>query len=110
MVKDRYIRNIAALMGGVDQAPNSPAGLRAQQLSKEALLLTLYACFSSPKRTCRASAFNYITQDTSQDVDPSIWDACMVCCSFFSLLSHHRHGDTTRAHSVHERPYRLFAL
>ncbi|KAK9863952.1 hypothetical protein WJX84_000347 [Apatococcus fuscideae] len=83
-LKGRYVRSITALMGGVNQASNSPACLRAQQLSKEAILLTLYACFTSPKRTCRASTFNYITQDSSLEIDPTIWAACMVRCLPFS--------------------------
>lgn len=77
-VKDRYIRNITGLLETAGQSANSPAGMRAQQLSREAVVFTFYACFLSPKRLCRASAFDYATMETSTKDDPSVWAAVMV--------------------------------
>ena len=77
-VKDRYIKNIATLLEAAGQEPNSPAGLRAQQLCREAVVFTFYACFLSPKRLCRASAFDYATREQSTKDDPSVWAAVMV--------------------------------
>ena len=77
-VKDRYIRSIGSLIESAAQRPNSPAGLRAQQLAREAVVLTFYACFLSPRKLCRASAFNYATKEASSSDDPSVWAAVMV--------------------------------
>ena len=77
-VKDRYIRSIGSLIESAAQRPNSPAGLRAQQLAREAVVLTFYACFLSPRKLCRASAFNYATKEASGSDDPSLWAAVMV--------------------------------
>ena len=77
-VKDRYIKNITTLLEQAGQEPNSPEGLRAQQLCREAVVFTFYACFLSPKRLCRASAFDYATREQSTKDDPSVWAAVMV--------------------------------